>query len=528
MTLWENACRSVADFVVALYVCLNEHPAQKHNQSQKAQKMESDNLFFLLPADLQIDILHGWLNSDDCGSNLLKVLSTMVACSKLDQPSLRFLMDQLPPFGEYKAHRVSRQVRRHVAKCLQWLVSRNVPVRSLLLAGKKMRGLDGVEPNLALLHIESLHWNVEEGSAEELAVVMQCLPNLTELRQNGTRRPILVNTSLAPKLTMLSILAYPAGNVSPLAGASPQLMELRMGHFRLTAELADDLEMRCLNLQLLEVSMWNMNFTNLLRVLQACLSLKELVLHDLSNHLAEIVAFANIKRLTFSGFDPLYIDLVTAIDVIGRYPEVEYFTTEGFAYSRKDGQLELPLYQGLTSGQLLTILSSFSSVQVFSWNSLVNSDMTFMLADKCSGSLRSLTVRVRDSILDTLLQRCGATLTNLDLDCCDLDTCPLKLIAATCPQLVSLSLSEFEHLRLREGASVLFASSLQLKELTLTIRRGKRFDRKAALREVILQRRQLRLLTLVGIYYDSDADWFRYHAEEHQVLPVPVIVVITE
>lgn len=47
------------------------------------------SIFFeLLPADLQLDILCAWLNKEDCGLSLLRVLSALdVACSQSDQPA---------------------------------------------------------------------------------------------------------------------------------------------------------------------------------------------------------------------------------------------------------------------------------------------------------------------------------------------------------------------------------------------------------------------------------------------------------
>lgn len=60
------------------------------------------SLFFgRLPTDLQVHVLHGWINDSDKGYALARTLSAMdVACANSQQAAFRFLVRQIPAFGE--------------------------------------------------------------------------------------------------------------------------------------------------------------------------------------------------------------------------------------------------------------------------------------------------------------------------------------------------------------------------------------------------------------------------------------------
>lgn len=491
------------------------------------------SLFFsLLPTDLQIDILQGWLNADDCGCSLLKVLSALdVACAMSEQPALRFLMRQLPPFGEYVGQSTTRQSARHIAKYLQWMASRSVPVRALLLAGKNVEGLlEAVGPNLTMPLVETLVWNVDHdfsAKAPAVLAVVRCLPNLTAI---NVAPGVVINTSFTPILKALTVAGRTAGSPLPFTGPCLQLKELRMGQFPMTVELAQHLKRFCPNLQLLEVSLWSAdNFNCLLSLLRASLRLEELVLHNfVVIKVQEIAAlFPNIRRLTFSRIigDTVTVDVFA--DVISRYPGLEYFKAGNFVCSRKDSKL----HADAISAELLTvILSSYSSLEVFSWDTcrVLSTDISILLADKFGRTLTSLNVAAMDQVLEILLQGCGASLKSLCLKCYH-DTCPLALIATTCPQLVSLSL----HYRTgskggyEEGLPSLCrlaACCPELAELTLTI--YKCANRQALLKTIIDCKLHLRLLKLFG-FEESDAVWFRSKARDQQLIPVPAITCVT-
>lgn len=135
-------------------------------------------LFFgLLPTDVQIDILHVWLDvADDRGRCLLKVLSALdVACSSSEQPSLRYLMDQLPPFGR-STDRSSGRNTQHIASYLQWLSSRDVPLITLALTAH----FDRLEatPDLMLPMVEALHWKGDDSSADLTSVLQHVLQHV--------------------------------------------------------------------------------------------------------------------------------------------------------------------------------------------------------------------------------------------------------------------------------------------------------------------------------------------------------------
>lgn len=195
-------------------------------------------------------------------------------------------------------------------------------------------------------------------------------------------------------------------------------------------------------------------------------------------------------------------------------------------YSRKDCKLELPEQNrsSITAEQMSRILANCSSLEVFYWRSALDSDTAVLLADKCAGSLKSLTVHAEGPVLATFLQRCGGLLTNLDLH--DI-ICPPALIASTCPQLVSLSWCICAAVK-EEDFAPLFIACKKLRELAVFMHYFTSFsmDVGAILRAILFHKVHLRVLNLMGRFTTMDVEWFHQQAKAQQLLPVPIISLI--
>lgn len=101
--------------------------------------------------------------------------------------------------------------------------------------------------------------------------------------------------------------------------------------------------------------------------------------------------------------------------------------------------------------------------------------------------------------------------------------CALKLIARTCPLLVAFALS-CQPLP-EDGLASVFAACTQLKELTLEVQRVG-VNGRATLGGIIKNNLRLKMLKLMGGWSESDVMWFKQLAREHQVLPVPTMILI--
>lgn len=490
------------------------------------------SLFFnLLPADLQIGIFYDWLNDNDSGSSLLKALSAMdVACARWDRSALLALFGQLPAFGGNTAH-CGHPVRY---RALRWLARRTVPVKALLLSGCENLALEGgVRPPLTLPFIETLHWHAQaDGSSEDLSAVVVCLPNLTAIQQTSSS-PVVMDASLTPKLKAVTIAssARPSllGNELPLPclGTCFQLQEMRIERFKLTPALSEHLQECCPNLMVLEVSMRDMEMSDLHTVLNTLTRLEEITVHDLPpNHAPEIAVCGRIRKLTVRGPDLFDNEGDVFSRVLALRPDMDYLRINGFAFSKMSGLLELPVDVAAPSAERLeSILDQCNSLQMLSWKAPLPHDLAVLLAKKCEGKWQSLTVRAAFVVLNTLLQGSQRFLTNLDLDYGQGGPSPLPLIAASCPHLVSLSLRFVSGSQ--ENYLALFAACKELKELTLqtwsvTYRP---VNRRVALECIVAQKVRLNLLTLIA-FNESDGDWFRQQCREHQVLPVPIVRIL--
>lgn len=177
------------------------------------------------------------------------------------------------------------------------------------------------------------------------------------------------------------------------------------------------------------------------------------------------------------GQSPPCVDAFTAMQA----DFLEYMRTNGFVYSRKEARLELPTDElkdtrihrrPISASGMSRILSNCSSLEVFCWKSVLESDTAALLAGKCAGTLKSLTVNAEVPVLATFLKRCGGLLTYLDL--CAF-VCPLLLIASACPQVISLSLVIGDRCK-QEDFSALFTTCAHLKELSWSFITAPRFS----------------------------------------------------
>lgn len=191
------------------------------------------SLFFrLLPTDLQIDILSTWLDNKDNGYSLLRVLSALdVACSKADRTTFRSLTSELPPFGEYAY--TPNNVVMHVANFLEWLLSRKVRVKVLLLSLSMSKATTPVILHESTLpHVEVVYWKGYGQFPNPLVEsVLRLCPGITTVDCWSLPQAFGVKTFVtqAPQLTSLTLSGhYSDWPLDSLRLVGPQLRELKM------------------------------------------------------------------------------------------------------------------------------------------------------------------------------------------------------------------------------------------------------------------------------------------------------------
>lgn len=274
--------------------------------------------------------------------------------------------------------------------------------------------------------------------------------------------------------------------------------------------------------------MFGVAFDNILKLLRACSSLEELVLHDVQAiDMAALLAFPNIKRLAILAFRSETVSTVNmTVNAVMLRPDLDHLRTYVFDFSRAEHKLKLPSHGTLSTAHLSRLISPCNSVKELSVSSLLDDGTASLMVDRLGGSLRALTLCVQDfAPLEILLQRYGRTLRSLALDNDYEFLCTFALIGATCPQLISLSVRICNHSD-EEGFSALFSACTELKELTLALVSCLSFNGRDALRAIVDNRLRLRVLTLKEAFDKSDAVWFRQLARDQQLLPVPQIVLV--
>lgn len=406
-------------------------------------------------------------------------------------------------------------------------------MRALQLVGQQ--GVQGLEADLALPLIETLHWEVEAISTEELAAVLQCLPNLTAFCHTMVYRGV-IDISTIPRLAVLTVVGNSTGSIFPFTGSCPQLQELRIGSFQLTDERAGWLVQCCPNIQLLEVSMHDTDVNHLLRLLQTNLCLEELVLHNIElNKVSQVAALPNIRRLTFTGQNNIFGSILNVfIDMLGRYPHLECLRTDDVVCSRKVGQRSVLAFQTIesffmTPEEMSGILSKCSPVEVFSFYPILQNYVADFLSDKFDEALKALAMWTNERhVLYTMLSSCGWSLRSLDLNWeCEEEACPLEYIARSCPGLTKLSLhfGEYTIEPQEYSFTALFEGCKSLEEFSLEHHRMD-VDR-VALRAIIQCKLRLKVLKLVRGFEESDGVWFRQQIRDQQLLPLPAILFPT-
>lgn len=435
------------------------------------------SLFFsLLPSDLHIDIFSTWLDAADSGYSLVRILSAVdVACSNAqDQPAFRDVIRQLPPFGQHMHQGESSKRVKHVDSYLQWLSSRNVPLKSLDLADTLSLELLG-SPLLA--------------SMESIAC-----SNITAVKSDSA----LPHGSLRElkRLTITASFNFSLVNEC-LAVIGPRLQALHMKHYVLSASRSHFLAVLCPLLQVLEVAAHPDK--GLAILVERCAHIQHVELHGWlpSTTVERVLAFPQIKW--FALHNP-HMDDERFVRIVKARPDIAHLHLGEYKYSDAEG-LCIPRQNLAVLRSILEVRPTIDKLAFLKHAvyDFVQSRLVEFIANRLGGCLKSLTITVVESR-------------------------QLILLLAKCPQLRSFHLTCDQHSCTCDVMQVLVSTCTLLESLTLVVKSGTpiQADTLRMLLQVILDhRRCLKQLELCDTAFQhADVVWFRDQAKELQLLPV--------
>lgn len=482
------------------------------------------SLFFsLLPSDLQIDILFVWLNHKDCGWSLVRALSSLdIACSKACQRPWRWLLTQLPPFGEFSSSMSITEVKL-VSEYVQWLHSRQVAVKSLQLALSAIGGM----PTLLLPSVEIISWRLCAASTEYLESVLLCCPNVTSVHTTMVQLEAFTPATAAvlTKLKALTISIYSDISVNCLSMVGPRLTELRLENCSLdTRQLAELISQHCPLLQVLRLR--HEVFADLLLVFAACSLLEELILPGKALNEEEvaviIASLPHITRITVNALSQHASSIFASM--LELCPNILLLSIGRCKWSQEEGILELANGNLLDLAIITRIFDICTSVSALLISSHLYDGLAELIVQRLGSGLQSLSVVALESNpLNIVIQGCSLSLKHLSLYGSGVTDELLQLIAVQHPQLETLSLL-FSTVS-DEGAGTVIAACPNLTDLTL---KSVQMLSVQTLQAIIASRLHLQRLQLPHwSFKEEDIVWFRQQALEHQLLPLPKIVLLS-
>lgn len=481
------------------------------------------SLFFvLLPSDLQIELLHTWLNGHSDGS-LVRALSALdIACARTNRQAWLSLLHQLPVLEEFSQ---TQNHAENILDGLQWLSSRQIAVKSLLVpAAVTPTNKDELSRPLALslLSLETIVWMGVPESYALLAMVLRGAPNLSSLSSDCCYSAFTQSTSL-PKLTTLNITGPLHQELVFLKFLGRQLLVLRVHSVTMTTSSAALIAGHCNSLRTLEITPHDVN--NILQILEACHHLSDVTVHmQEDEEISRIIAeHPQLTRLTAHRY-PSRTDCVIMADMLARRPELEYIQIAQCSYST-EGVLEFRS-MSLTADLLertLTVCPTIHTLMIKL--TYLTEASAEIIGRKLGNRLTSVAVCLRhQQPLEILLQHCGASLKTLHLDVfVEIDD--LLALIGRCVRLETLFVDSHHHLSPFSADDVhTLATCKKLKDVTF--RQLGRLSR-SFLQAILDNKMCLQSLDLLFCgFSEEDAEWLRNEAKRLQHLPVPNIVVV--
>lgn len=410
------------------------------------------SLFFNgLPMDLQIEVLHTWINVKGCEWELLKALSAMdiACCSKRHRLSFRSLARQLPPIGG--SHHSPKYSLKRLIGYMSWVHNRTVRVKSLLLKGRLTASdFRKAGRSLSLPSVEYISWVGPFAIPNEVnEAVLQLCPNATSLDCADFGGFSASAMDCAPKLTAVSMSSSKYYHCGSLRAVGPRLRKLRMVAF---GRVAKSVQEFCPLLQKLEceVPIGLSRPTVFQQLLEHCTQLVELKLHNLDRSCSldprcfkELVAFRQLQRLSVHQpeWENRVDDIAVFADLLELRPDLmlqigncKHFPLDGILHVVSGSYLE-----GNTLSRILNCCAAVSEL-VVSGVGPPFTEVGPILRDRIAGKLTTLTiVSFTSKTLVIALQGCGSLLMRLNLDGCIVTDALLQLVALNCQHLEDFS-----------------------------------------------------------------------------------------
>lgn len=492
--------------------------------------------FNLLPTDLQVHVLHGWLNKKDGGHHLVRVLSAMdVACSKSHQDSFRQFVSQFPAFGELDPLSKKSNPTRFVTNYLLWLCSREVAIKFIALTRPVYDVEQLIKSDMRLPSVKAIMWSDDDYLSSELVeAVMRVCPNVTHLelgRKIDFSRSIVQHV---PKLKSITIggsrFTPPHKNMKSVMVFGLQLRDLRMPYCEFDQDMFDIMSIMALGLQALEIRLCKAESERFLQFQHKCKKLRELIVHcsedDLdADTISQIAASPHLNRLTVRVYAKSKKTCSIFASVLEQRPDLKHLQIGEWILTPDEGILHVSLdKEGYDPTALAVSLSACPVVKELKVAGTVcDKAVAQAIVRNVKGSLQSLTVTVNDSVaLEMLLRKFGMTLKRLDVRGEGITMDTVRFIAMQCPLLESIVLkngkgSDCESYD--EAISSIFAACTRIQKVNINSLCRITVE---TLQTILTRRVRLQQLHINHCCVDeSEKEWFRRQAKEQQLLPVP-------
>lgn len=491
--------------------------------------MTTSPFFTLLPADLQLDILFVWLQHNDGGNGLLRVLSAidMACCSRSIRKPFLWLIAQIPAFGELTS--ANGGGTKFIATFLLWLSSRKVALMAVQLEDCITDHHCPVEAVLPF--VEHIYWTQLIASGRRLEEVLLCCPNVLSIEcKYFLDLPAEFMKEYVTNLKEVTV----HGHRLYLSGffGCHHLRVLRLEEYSLSLVLGIGIPAICPLLETIQATIDTTGLAGIVETIQSCAFLRELILHGCwrcgwdADGVVCILAFQQIKRLTLGDFDTRRSrqNEILFADMLELRPDLEVLQIDGYRFS-SDGHLCITGTESNIT-VLTKVFNNCSSIGQLTLDIDLTSNIAELIAAHDNKSrLRSLTAWCPSNKctphITILFSTFGLSLTYLELHGYGVMNKLLHVVSNHCPLLESLCLRpKFAAVLKDTGMIAIVKGCPQLLHLTLLGARAVTIKTLQAMVDHRLHLKTLKLQYVKAI----DSDWLRQQYRDQQMLPVPNVL----
>lgn len=488
----------------------------------------------LLPTDLQVHVLCtwiGWVQSDwDRGLVMVRSLSALdkAVCRKALRADCLALFSQIPAFGEQHCLAMENTPIRSFTNYFQWLSSRKVAVKSLLLLERDSHNTheDIRELSICLPSVEGITCPYFS-TAEHVEGALRLFPNLTHLTYEGWAAATPAVVAHVPNLKMLTIADYSQSELlAPmLMVLGSQLRELRLNS-ELPQSVSQQLHIMCPLLEILESAVVEFGFQRYEQLLRSCMLLRDLSLllrtsmFNPAAIVAVVMASLRLKRFAVRSAASDYADFAVIREL---RPDMECLEIGEWRYAAAEGSLFMRWDAMLVPAMVTATLKACPNVktlEVIGSMKLMDVELAEVIVQHLQGCLQSLSVYSNEAYpVELMVRKFAVSLKSIKISGNGTTNELLRLLAEQCPLLEAVGFHACDFAS-NDGIISVLTGCPQLK----VVRLSQFYITAAVLRTIINRRLRLNVLKLTrcGLFKFHE-QWFRQQVKDHQLLPLPMV-----